>query len=116
MELDLELIGRVVERETMRALDLGTWQALVRRVQLSRSTLNRVRIGERVKVERYGKIERALNIPADTLIMVGTHDVAGLREIGAPSDLVEYVSREVKARSADGPESGKSPEKGYNVG
>lgn len=95
MELDLSLIGRVVERETMRSLDLGTWQALARRVRLSRSTLNRVRLGERVKVERYGKLERALNLPEDTLISVGLHDLHALAEIGAPSELIAFVSREL---------------------
>lgn len=95
MELDLALIGRVVERETMRSLDLGTWQALVRRARLSRSTLNRVRVGERVKVERYGKIERALDLPADTLVSVGLHDLPALGELGAPADLITFVQREL---------------------
>ena len=98
MKLDLSLIGRVVERETMRSLDLGTWQALVREARLSRSTINRIRIGERVKVERYGKIERALGLSADTLISVGLHDVAALVEVGAPADLVTFVRRELEGK------------------
>lgn len=107
MELDLQLIGRVVERETMGNLDLGTWQALVMRTRMSRSTLNRVRVGERVKTARYAKLERAFGWPHETLVSVGLHDVAALEELGAPKDLITFVRRELgkgndSAKSATG--------------
>lgn len=95
MNLDLQLIGDIVESETMRHLELGTWTALSRRVGLSRSTLNRVRIGERVDERRYAKLETALDLPPDTLRTAGLHDVTGLLEIGAPSRIITAVRKHV---------------------
>lgn len=95
MELDLKLIGRAVERETLANLDLGTWQALVTRARISRSTLNRVRLGERVSAGRYAKIERAFGWPDETITSIGLHDLHALAEIGAPADLVAFVTREL---------------------
>jgi transcriptional regulator with XRE-family HTH domain len=94
--LDRALIGRIVSREIPRNRRIGTTQGLADASGVSRSTLYRVRDADpTIGMGTFARIEAALDLPPDTLITAGVHDLAGMVELGVAADLVEWVRREI---------------------
>jgi hypothetical protein len=107
--MDRNLIADVVERTMRREPTLGTWSALERASNVSHATMHRVKTASpKVSVGTFQRIEGALDLPSDTLVTVGAHDIEGLRELGAPDDLIQWVTSKVSKESDYGANSAKA--------
>jgi hypothetical protein len=62
----------------------------------------------KVSVGTFQRIEGALGLPSDTLVTAGMHDTEGMRELGAPADLIDWVTAKVSKQSDSGPEVAKA--------
>lgn len=104
MTPDRALIGRIIEREMERNPALGTWTALERASQVSRSTLYRARDGDpRIEQRTLKRVEGALGLPYDTLATAGAHDFDGLLEIGVSGELVSWIRKECAKSDPNAP-------------
>lgn len=99
MEIDRELIAAAVEHELyMHETFRGNWSALERASQVSHSVMSRLkRADERVSQASFRKIEAALGLPFDTLATIGAHELDGLRELGAPDQLIRWLAPKMAA-------------------
>jgi len=98
--LDRPLIARFVERQMRRDRNLGSWPALEKASGVSRSTLHRLRNHDpRVVVSTFARLEPALGLPDDTILLVGVHDLDGLAEVGANPDVIDWVGKELAKKS-----------------
>lgn len=101
--MDRHLIADVIERAVRRDPHIGTWSALERAVRVSHSQMHRVKTGSpNVSAAMFQRIEAVLGLPMDTLHTIGVHDIDGLRELGVPADLVEWVAARVIKSSENG--------------
>lgn len=90
--MDRQLIADIIERTMRRDPRFGTWTRLERAVGISHTQMYRVKsAGTNVSVAMFERIEGALDLPADTLVTAGAHDVEGLRELGVPDEIVRFV-------------------------
>lgn len=104
--MDRALIAEAIERTLLRDPDLGTWAALERAAKISHTQMYRVkRASPQVSMGMFHRLEGALGFPYDTLATVGVHDVEGLREIGAPLELVRWLESKVKKGSGPAAEA-----------
>ena len=107
--MDRHLIADVIERQTRRDPRLGTWTALERAAHISHTQMHRIKKGDaQVSVAMFARLEGVLGLPSDTLVTAGVHDVEGLRELGAPADLVAWVAAKVNDASGFGQGSAKA--------
>lgn len=94
--LDRPLIARFVERQMRRDRALGSWPALENASGVSRSTLHRLRKHDpRVTVSTFARLEPALGLPDDTLLLIGVHDLDGLTEVGADPGVIAWLRKEL---------------------
>jgi hypothetical protein len=96
-------MGMVIEHEAHRQPHVGTIAGLVRASGVSRSALYTAIDGaNHVSAATYARIEAGLGLPSDTLNAVGNHDLAELAELGVPTDLIEWVRRQLQRRDPNG--------------
>lgn len=89
---DRVLIGRLVDREITATT---TWAKFATRVDVSRSTLYRVRDADPTISEgTFRRIERGLSLPSDTFASVAKHDFDVLRAMGLNEELVTWLERQ----------------------
>jgi transcriptional regulator with XRE-family HTH domain len=103
--LDRALIGRIVDRQIPRNRTIGTTQGLADASGVSRSTIYRVikDADPTVSTRTFARIEAALELPADTLITAGAHDLEGLSDLGGvPSDLIAWIRKDLANSSGEG--------------
>ena len=96
--LDRALIGKLVEREIVATT---TWAKFAIKVDVSRSTLYRVRDADPV-VSRgtFARIERGLSLPMGTFDSVGAHDFDVLRSMGLSEELVGWLERQATPKGS----------------
>lgn len=94
--LDRELIGSIIEREIPRNPRVRNVQGLAFETRLSRDTIYRaIKAGPNVEARTFARIEAGLDLPTDTLITAGKHDLQGLVEIGCSPDLIGWIRKEM---------------------
>lgn len=102
---DRKLVGNVVRKEVNRRF--GSVSAFVVGAELSRKTVERVMTADpKVTFATFERIEGALDLPRDTLSLVGAHDLDGLKEIGVEPDLVRWIASELRRERPKGRRTG----------
>ena len=102
---DRALVGNIVRKEVNRRF--GSVSAFVMGAELSRKTVERVMAGDaKVTFSTLERIEGALDLPRDTLNLIGVHDVEGLKEIGVEPDLVRWIASELRREQPKGRRTG----------
>lgn len=97
MTRDRALMAQVIEREMKRHPEIrGRKSRLAHRADVTRTTLDSAldpQKWDRTSSGTYNSIEIGLDLPVDTLSLVGLHDWGGLYVEGAPTDLIQWAQR-----------------------
>lgn len=107
--MDRKLIGKAVEREMRRNRAIGSWPALDRATGVSRATLYRLRDGDpKITAGTFARVEAGLGMTTDTLLAIGLHDLEELADLGASSELVSWVRKEIEKSAGQSPHVSRS--------
>lgn len=103
-DLDRALIAEFIDAWMPRVRAVGNVSGLMRESGVSRSTINRIIHDHDPHVGRgtYARLEKPLGLPAGTISAIGRHGIREAEHLGAPLDVLTWLSRKLGSSGAVG--------------
>lgn len=94
-DLDRALIAEFIDDWMPRVRIVGNISGLARESGVARTTINRILKEQDASVGRgtYARLDKPLELPTGTIHAIGRRDVAEAEAIGAPVDVLRWLTR-----------------------
>lgn len=101
-DLDRELIAEFIGDWVPRVRIVGNISGLARESGVARTTINRILKEQDATVGRgtYARLDKPLELPTGTIYAVGRRSVSEAEGIGAPADVLRWLSRRLSDSSS----------------